>query len=179
MFPRVLLWLLDIQWRCWLAHSCSVVHFLVLTFVFALFSIFFFHFILFFIVEIKSSVASPPPPAIQSASCRDRLLSYSLFNWSGLKGVLHKAAESTAGVCVSGVRAKFSKSSQCVPQWQHMLESLQRNSRTHNLTCEDTTRHTGTVRSYCDGWTRCTDAHVHTCLSRKCAQMREMISRCI
>lgn len=35
---------------------------------------------------------------IQSASCRDSLLSSSLFNWLGLKGVLHKAAESTAGV---------------------------------------------------------------------------------
>lgn len=52
--------------------------------------------------------------AIRFTSGRDRLLSYSLFNWRGLKGVLHKAAESTAGVCVSGVRAKFSKSSQCV-----------------------------------------------------------------
>lgn len=35
---------------------------------------------------------------IQSASCCDGLLSSSLFNWLGLKGVLHKAAESTAGV---------------------------------------------------------------------------------
>lgn len=104
------------------------------------FAVLFFYFSFFFIVEIKSPVAFLKKIlAIQSTSCRDRLLSYSLFNWSGLKGVLHKAAESTAGVCVSGVRAKFSKSSQCVPQWQHMLESLQRNSRMHNLTCEDTT----------------------------------------
>lgn len=76
-----------------------------------------------------------PPPAIQFASCKDRLLSCSLVNWLGFKGVLHKAAENTAGVCVSGVRAKFSKSSQCVSQWQHMLDCLRANSRTHNLTC--------------------------------------------
>lgn len=105
------------------------------TFVFALSSFFF----LFQFFYCRNVLLFFFLLAIQSAGCRDRLLSYSLFNWSGLKGVLHKAAESTAGVCVSGVRAKFSKSSQCVPQWQHMLESLQRNSRMHNLTCEDTT----------------------------------------
>ena len=76
------------------------------------------------------------PQAIQSTGCRDSPLSHSLFNRLGLKGVRHKAAESTAPVSVSGVRAKFSKSSQCVSQWQHMLESLQGISRMHILTCK-------------------------------------------
>lgn len=94
---------------------------------------------------------APPLGQLQRQSC-------SLFNWPALKGVLHKAAESTAGVCVSGVRAKFSKSSQCVSQWQHMLESLQRNARMHNLTCKQADgrcaffyRHKTTVQqSVCD-----------------------------
>lgn len=92
---------------------------------------------------------------------------HSLSNWLGLKGVLHKAAESTAGVCVSGVRAKFSKSSQCVSQWQHMLDSLQCNSRTHKLTCKHASRHTGAVHIYCDRWAcsltaSCMSAHMHS-----------------
>ncbi len=121
--------------------------------------------------------------AIQFASCRGRLLSYSLFNWPGLKGVLHKAAESTAGVCVSGVRAKFSKSSQCVSQWQHMLDSLQRNSRTHNLTCKHTTDtqvlgiFTVTDEHAVRTW--CMVMYMHTCMAWKCMQIREIISHCI
>lgn len=67
---------------------------------------------------------------------RQQRQSRSLFNWPALGGVLHKAAASAAGVRVSGVGAKFSKSSQCVSQWRHMLESLQRTARMHKLTCK-------------------------------------------
>lgn len=139
-------------------------HFLVLTSVFAL------HF-LFIIVGIQT--ISCFSLAIQFASCRDRLMSYSLFNWPSLKGVLHKAAESTAGVCVSGVRAKFSKSSQCVSQWQHMLDSLQRNSRTHNLTCKQATD-TQVLFIFTAVRTWCTVMHVHRLIARKCMQIREI-----
>lgn len=68
------------------------------------------------------------------AGCRGIPLSISLFNRLGFRGVLHKAWASTVGVGVSGVSAKFSKSSQCVSQWQHMLESLQGKSRMHKHT---------------------------------------------
>lgn len=50
------------------------------------------------------------------AGCRGIPLSISLFNRLGFRGVLHKAWTSTEGVGVSGVSAKFSKSSQCVSQ---------------------------------------------------------------
>lgn len=72
------------------------------------------------------------------AGCRGIPLSISLFNRLGFRGVLHKAWESTVGVGVSGVSSKFSKSSQCVSQWQHMLESLQGKSRMHKHTCTQT-----------------------------------------
>lgn len=73
------------------------------------------------------------------AGCRGSRLGFSLFNRLGLRGVPHKAGESTVGVGVSGVSAKFSKSSQCVSQWQHVLGSLQGN---HECTSSHATGHT-------------------------------------
>lgn len=110
--------------------------------------------------------------AIQSAGCRDSLPSHSLFNRLGLKGARHKAAESTAPVSVSGVRAKFSKSSQCVSQWQHMLESLQGISRMHILTCKRRHR----CRAPMDdraAFMSSTGTHVHTCTAWGALQIRK------
>lgn len=75
---------------------------------------------------------------------------HSLFNWlADFTGVLHKASLITAGVCVAGVGANFSKSSQCVSQWQHMLDSLQRNSQMQSVPCAHSTDpHT----IYCGRW---------------------------
>lgn len=109
--------------------TCRLMYFLLLTFIRLLI-----YFVVFSKVTIIVVLVAPPSGQLQRQSS-------SLFNWPALKGVLHKAAESTAGVCVSGVRAKFSKSSQCVSQWQHMLESLQRNARMHNLTCKQAEGH--------------------------------------
>lgn len=86
------------------------------------------------------------------AGCGGSPPRFSLFNRLALRGVLHKAGESTVGVGVSGVSAKFSKSSQCVSQWQHVLESLQGKSRMHKLTCNWTHRHCPYTLEHMTGW---------------------------
>lgn len=102
----------------------------------------------------------------------------SLFNRLGLRGVLHKAGESTVCVGVSGVSAKFSKSSQCVSQWQHMLESLQGKSRMH--TCERTHRHRLYILKHLTGFGTCRhisafEMHLNKIIKKKCITFKSVV----
>lgn len=55
----------------------------------------------------------------------------SLLNGLGVAGVLHKASALTASVCAAGVRAKFSKSSQCLSMVARVGQPAKKLTKAH------------------------------------------------